>query len=103
MSDIVVDAMEGLKVHDDDLPKYQSSEGGSMVQSNDGDSVIGSSVSKSSKNKIEIDSSMYGYAMTTINNLLAKVYIYLFIYFICTNFHYFSKLSKNSRLLSLNK
>lgn len=60
------EAMEGLKVTDDEeLPQYQSSDGGSM---------IGSSVSKSSKTKLEIDAAMYNQAMDVINKLLEKVH-----------------------------
>ena len=59
--DSASNAMEGLK----DLPMYQDSDAGSM---------IGSSVSKSSKTKMEIDASMYTQAMDVINKLLEKVY-----------------------------
>jgi hypothetical protein len=62
--DSASNAMEGLKVTED-LPMYQDSDTGSM---------IGSSVSKSSKTKIEIDAAMYTQAMDVINKLLEKVY-----------------------------
>lgn len=64
----LTDAMEGLKVTEfqsEDLPMYQSSDGGS---------IIGSSVSKSSKTKLEIDAAMYNQAMDVINKLLEKVH-----------------------------
>ncbi len=68
LEDSASDAMEGLKVtedQDEDLPMYQSSDGGS---------IIGSSVSKSSKTKMEIDAAMYNQAMDVINKLLEKVH-----------------------------
>jgi hypothetical protein len=82
MVESAVDAMEGLKVTDDTLPQYPSSECGS--------SMIGSSVSKSSKTKIEIDASMYEAAMTVVTTLQEKVNSnYLFTCF-NTNFYFIS-------------
>ena len=56
----------GLSLYtpDENLPDYVSS---------DGDSAVGSSVSKSSKNTMEINAEMFNNAMLMVTTLQAKV------------------------------